>query len=171
MQITFNIQYKTVFGEELLLNIVGGEAGDRTVAMSTADGLTWTCQIEAKKSDKRVDYFYSVRNCCGIKCSEWKTITHRLDLNTKASQHIIVEDCWHEIPCDTYLYSSAFTDCVNRRAEGSVKPLAYDKALRLVVRAPQLHSGARLALTGKGAVLGNWDLKKALHMTEHNHNE
>ena len=171
MQITFNIQYKTVFGEELLLNIVGGEAGDRTIAMSTADGLTWTCQIEAKKSDKRVDYFYSVRNCCGIKCSEWKTITHRLDLNTKASQHIIVEDLWHEIPCDTYLYSSAFTDCVNRRAEGSVKPLAYDKALRLVVRAPQLHSGARLALTGKGAVLGNWDLKKALHMTEHNHNE
>lgn len=171
MQITFNIQYKTVFGEELLLNIVGGEAGDRTIAMSTADGLTWTCQIEAKKSEKRVDYFYSVRNCCGIKCSEWKTITHRLDLNTKASQHIIVEDIWHEIPGDTYLYSSAFTDCVNRRAEGSVKPLAYDKALRLVVRAPQLHSGARLALTGKGAVLGNWDLKKALHMTEHNHNE
>lgn len=171
MQITFNIQYKTVFGEELLLNIVGGEAGDRTIAMSTADGLTWTCQIEAKKSEKRVDYFYSVRNCCGIKCSEWKTITHRLDLNTKASQHIIVEDLWHEIPGDTYLYSSAFTDCVNRRAEGSVKPLAYDKALRLVVRAPQLHSGARLALTGKGAVLGDWDLKKALHMTEHNHNE
>ena len=171
MQITFNIQYKTVFGEELLLNIASGEAGDRTIAMSTADGLTWTCQIEAKKSEKRLDYFYSVRNCCGIKCSEWKTVTHRLDLNTKASQHIIVEDCWHEIPCDTYLYSSAFTDCVNRRAEGSVKPLAYDKALRLIVRAPQLHSGARLALTGKGAVLGNWDLKKALHMTEHNHNE
>ena len=52
MQITFNIQYKTVFGEELLLNIVGREAGDRTIAMSTADGLTWTCQIEAKKSEK-----------------------------------------------------------------------------------------------------------------------
>ena len=69
MQITFNIQYKTVFGEELLLNIVGREAGDRTIAMSTADGLTWTCQIEAKKSEKRVDYFYSVRICCVIKCS------------------------------------------------------------------------------------------------------
>ena len=41
MQITFSIQYKTVFGEELLLNIVGGQQGNRTVAMSTTDGLTW----------------------------------------------------------------------------------------------------------------------------------
>ena len=48
MQITFNIQYKTVFGEELLLNIVGRAAGDRTIAKSAADGLAWTCQIEAK---------------------------------------------------------------------------------------------------------------------------
>ena len=171
MQITFNIQYKTVFGEELLLNIVGGQQGNRTVAMSTADGLTWTCEVEAGMGEQRVDYYYSVRNSCGIKCSEWKTIMHRLDLNANASHRFTVEDRWHEIPGDTYLYSSAFTDCVNRRAEGKVEPLAYKKALRLVVRAPQLHSGARLALTGKGAALGDWDLKKALPMTEHNYNE
>lgn len=171
MQITFNIQYKTVFGEELLLNIVGGQQGNRTVVMSTADGLTWRCEVEAGMGEQHVDYYYSVRNSCGIKCSEWKTIMHRLDLNANASHRFTVEDRWHEIPGDTYLYSSAFTDCVNRRAKGNVEPLAYKKALRLVVRAPQLHSGSRLALTGKGAALGNWDLKKALPMTEHNYNE
>ena len=171
MQITFSIQYKTVFGEELLLNIVGGQQGNRTVAMSTTDGLTWRCEVEAGMGEQHVDYYYSVRNSCGIKCSEWKTIMHRLDLNAKPSHRFTVEDRWHEIPGDTYLYSSAFTDCVNRRAKGNVEPLAYKKALRLVVRAPQLHSGSRLALTGKGAALGNWDLKKALPMTEHNYNE
>mgnify|MGYP000009523962 FL=1 len=171
MQITFNIQYKTVFGEELLLNIVGGQQGNRTVAMSTADGLTWRCEVEASMGEQHVDYYYSVRNSCGIKCSEWKTIMHRLDLNAKPSHRFTVEDRWHEIPGDTYLYSSAFTDCVNRRAKGKVEPLTYKKALRLVVRAPQLHSGSRLALTGEGAALGNWDLKKALPMTEHNYNE
>lgn len=171
MQITFNIQYKTVFGEELLLNIVGGQQGNRTVAMSTTDGLTWRCEVEAGMGEQHVDYYYSVRNSCGIKCSEWKTIMHRLDLNANASHRFTIVDRWHEIPGDTYLYSSAFTDCVNRRAKGKVEPLTYKKALRLVVRAPQLHSGSRLALTGKGAALGNWDLKKALPMTEHNYNE
>ena len=108
MQITFNIQYKTVFGEELLLNIVGGQQGNRTVAMSTTDGLTWRCEVEASMGEQRVDYYYSVRNSCGIKCSEWKTIMHRIDLNANASHRFIVEDRWHEIPGDTYLYSSAF---------------------------------------------------------------
>ena len=56
MQITFNIQYKTVFGEELLLNIVGGQQGNRTVAMSTTDGLTWTCEVEAGMGEQRLDY-------------------------------------------------------------------------------------------------------------------
>ena len=71
MQITFNIQYKTVFGEELLLNIVGGQQGNRTVAMSTTDGLTWTCEVETSMGEQRLDYYYSVRNSCGRKCSEW----------------------------------------------------------------------------------------------------
>ena len=57
MQITFNIQYKTVFGEELLLNIVGGQQGNRTVAMSTTDGLTWTCEVEAGMGEQRLDYY------------------------------------------------------------------------------------------------------------------
>ena len=171
MQILFNIQYKTVFGEELLLNIVGGKEGDHTVPMSTTDGITWSCQMVADKNEKHVDYYYSVRGCSGIRRAEWKTIMHRLDLNAKASQHFVVEDRWHEIPCDTYLYSSAFTDCVNRRAEGTMPTQTFDRAVRLVVRAPQLRSGYQLAISGKGEALGDWDLAKAPRMTEHNHNE
>ena len=91
MQITFSIQYKTVFGEELLLNIVGGQQGNRTVAMSTTDGFTWTCEVEASMGEQRVDYYYSVRNSCGIKCSEWKTIMHRIDLNARyQATHIYI---------------------------------------------------------------------------------
>ena len=172
MKLIFNIQYRTVFGEELLLNVVGGEPSPSdSVLMSTADGQNWSCQLDADPSSGHIDYYYSVRGCRGLKRSEWKTITHRLDLDATAATTYVVDDRWHDIPGDTYLYSSAFTDCVNRRPESRPEPSAYSRTLRLVVRAPQLRMGARLAVVGEGAALGGWDLTRALPMSEHNHNE
>ena len=82
-------------------------------------------------------------------------IKHLLYLNATAAKRYVVHDRWHDIPCDTYLYSSAFTDCVNRRAEGKVTPTDLPRVLRLVVRAPQLRIGSRLTLLGAGDFLGN----------------
>ena len=156
MKIIFNIQYKTVFGEELLLNVVGNEADD-TVLMSTADGCSWSCQLTVDGSRSHVDYYYTVRGYRGIKRSEWKTIVHRLDLSASAATHYEVDDVWQDIPGDTYLYSSAFTDCVNRRPHAEVAATSYERTLRLVVRAPQLRSGSRLAVVGDNRALGRCD--------------
>ena len=181
MNVSFGIQYRTVYGEELLLNIVpspgkGCMAADasqyKTLAMHTHDGQTWSLEtVLDTKVSKRYDYFYSVRNIRGIKASEWKTVMHRIDLTASCAKRYSVEDRWMEFPCDTYLYSSAFTDCVNRRAEQTAEDTSYAKTLRLVVRAPQLRSGMQLHVSGAQDVLGGWDLSKALPMTEHNHNE
>ena len=181
MNITFNIPYRTAYGEELLLNVAptsadGSAAKDggewQVVSMSTIDGENWSCDVrlDAGKSS-RYDYYYSVRGCLGIKCSEWKTIMHRIDLSAGKARHYDVSDRWADFPGDTYLYSSAFTDCVNRRVEESVATTSYDATLRLVVRAPQLRSGMRLHVVGAQPALGCWDVVKSLPMTEHNHNE
>ena len=170
MKIIFNIQYKTVFGEELLLNTAGSGA-DHSVLMSTTDGNHWSCQLSVDDSVRSFDYYYTVRGYRGIKRSEWKTIEHRLDLSAVSSNQYIVDDLWQDIPGDTYLYSSAFTDCVNRRAKTELQSTEYVHTLRLVVRAPQLRSGFRLAVVGDCAALGGWNLSHALPMAEHNHNE
>jgi 4-alpha-glucanotransferase len=47
----------------------------------------------------------------------------------------------------------------------------FPSTIRLKVRAPQLRERERLALVGETEALGNWDVKKALSMTEHNYNE
>ena len=78
---------------------------------------------------------------------------------------------WQDIPGDSYLYSSAFTDCVNRRNHGRMKASAYAKTLRLVVRAPQLRGGCQLAVVGEDKAMGQWIADKAVRMVEHNHNE
>lgn len=169
MKIVFNIQYKTIFGEELLLNIVGKEP--MSVLMTTADGQNWSYQLSVDSKEQCVEYYYSVRNFRGIKRTEWKTVCHRLDLTATKTRQYTVSDRWYDIPGDTYLYSSAFTDCVNRRVIAEPMPTAYDATLRIIVRAPQLRTGSRLALVGEGGALGNWNLRCALAMTEHNYNE
>ena len=179
MNITFSIQYRTTYGEELILNVapVVGD-GDSTagtfnvVAMSTLDGKTWTAETKLDEEvSERYDYYYSVRDFRGTKRSEWKTIKHRVDFTAMKARHYFINDEWMDFPGDTYLYSSAFTDCVNRRAETKVETSAFEQTLRLVVRAPQLRSGMRLFVVGAQPVLGCWNLMGKIPMAEHNHNE
>ena len=73
---------------------------------------------------------------------EWTTVSHRLELNAKRAMTYFVNDRWNDIPYDSYLYSSAFTDCVNRRHREPAKGSDYNQTLRLIVRAPQLRSGS-----------------------------
>ena len=181
MNIKFKLPYHTTYGDELLLNIAPSPEDDnlaldmsqfKVLAMTTHDGATWTLDTTLDSKDaSRYDYFYSVRGIRGIKCSEWKTVMHRLDLTAAKANTYEVNDRWTDFPGDTYMYSSAFTDCVNRRAQIPAQSTNYATTLRLVVRAPQLRSGMRLHLVGAQAALGDWDLSKSLPMTEHNHNE
>ena len=181
MKVTFSIPYRTAYGDELLLNIAPTTEDDsqatdmsqyQVLAMTTHDGETWTLDttLDPDKAS-RYDYFYSVRSIRGIKCSEWKTVMHRLDLTASKANAYEVNDRWTDFPGDTQLYSSAFTDCVNRRAQSTVPATGTSATLRLVVRAPQLRSGMRLNIVGAQPALGCWNLAKALPMVEHNHNE
>lgn len=174
MRIVFNIQYNTRFGESLLIHLTyGSEGKEHVYGMNTLDGKTWTCQTETAEGGKEdvISYYYSVDNAGREERHEWKTITHRLELNNSKTRHMTVYNRWADIPHDSYLYSSAFTDCVNRRPATPVQPCHYDKTLRLIVRAPQMLSGQRLAVTGRGKALGEWKPSKAIAMCEHEHNE
>ena len=172
MTIHFYLKYDTEFGQDLRLNIIGGASSETTsYGMSTGDGKTWQCDIEMVKIPERIDYFYSLDNSSREERHEWQTITHRLALNATKTKEYTVYNSWTDIPYDSYLYSSAFTDCVNRRHHESLPKSNYDKTLRLIVRAPQLRKGEHLYIAGESSCLGNWHTDRALKMYEHNYNE
>ena len=172
MKIHFILNYSTEFGQDLRLNIFDGETAEPTsYGMNTADGKTWQCDIEMKKAPERTDYFYSLDNSGHEERHEWQTVTHRIELNCKRAKEYTVYDRWIDIPQDSYLYSSAFTDCVNRRHHEEIKPTDYRKTLRLVVRAPQLRKGEHLLVCGEHSHMGNWQPDYAIRMYEHNYNE
>lgn len=178
MKLFFYLQYATIFGQDLRLNIMGETTakGDKALentvyAMTTVDGKMWQCEIELEKAPNSINYFYSIDKWGKEERKEWQTVTHRLDMNVPNASEYKIYNRWTDIPYDSFLYSSAFTDCVNRRHHEAVPTIKYEKTLRLIVRAPQLRKGERLYVTGESSCLGNWHADRALKMVEHNYNE
>ncbi|MBQ6062941.1 MAG: 4-alpha-glucanotransferase [Prevotella sp.] len=177
MNITFHIDYRTVYGEELVLNLVTtDEKGSQQVSqyrLATYNGERWMCQLNLPSTVQTIHYYYSV-DCEGFtRRHEWLTEAHFARLDVKETTHYDIFDRWIDIPEDSYLYSSAMTDCINRRRlygdKNALPPTSH--TLRLVVRAPQLGAGQRLALVGSHTYLGEWDTRRAIPMTEHRFNE
>ena len=171
MKLCFHLEYQTTFGEELVLNIL---SGDKTEAhkMGTLDGLHWTCELnKAVKTSAHIDYYYSVMRGGQQTRTEWLVEPHRLEFAAAKGARYTVYDHWIDIPEDSFLYSSAFTDCVAARERKMSEQVSYAKTVRLKVRAPQLRYNERLAIIGGGDTLGNWEARKALNMAEHENNE
>ena len=171
MRIAFNLEYQTTFGEELALNILTDGKTEQH-KMTTLDGYHWLCELsKAVKTKTHIDYFYSVMRGDEQARCEWLTEPHRLEFVATKGARYTVYDHWIDIPEDSYLYSSAFTECVAARERHMSEETDYGKTVRLKVRAPQLRWNERLAVIGGGEALGDWEAKRALNMAEHENNE
>ena len=170
MTVQFNIEYKVMFGEQIVVNIQT-EEGKLKLPLETTDGERWACNWCVESPEKSYTYYYSVEREGRAVKTEWLMIKHQLDVNAKKAAVYTLYDHWKAMPEDAYLYSSAFTDCINHQALQEMKPETGSKIVRLVVRAPQLRDGERLGVLGADKALGAWDVQKILPMTQHTYNE
>ena len=172
MKLLFNLEYQTTFGEELVLNIQKENGKTEQHKMGTLNGLNWTCELSrAVKSGAYIAYYYTVCQGDQVARHEWLMEPHRLEFATTRGSRYVIYDHWLDIPEDSYMYSSAFTDCVAARERQLSTAAEFSRTVRLKVRAPQLRANERLALVGGGEYLGNWEAKRALPMAEHECNE
>ena len=170
MTVQFNIEYKAMFGEQIVVNIQT-EEGELKLPLETTDGERWACDWCVESPEKSYTYYYSVEREGRAVKTEWLMIKHQLDVNAKKAAVYTLYDHWKAMPEDAYLYSSAFTDCINHQVPQEMKPETGSKIVRLVVRAPQLRDGERLGVLGADKALGAWDVQKILPMTQHTYNE
>lgn len=170
MTVQFNIEYKAMFGEQIVVNIQT-EEGELKLPLETTDGERWACDWCVESPEKSYTYYYSVEREGRAVKTEWLMIKHQLDVNAKKAAVYTLYDHWKAMPEDAYLYSSAFTDCINHQAPQEMKPETGSKIVRLIVRAPQLRDGERLGVLGADKALGAWDVQKILPMTQHTYNE
>lgn len=170
MTVQFNIEYKAMFGEQIVVNIQT-EEGELKLPLETTDGERWACDWCVESPEKSYTYYYSVEREGKAVKTEWLMIKHQLDVNAKKAAVYTLYDHWKAMPEDAFLYSSAFTDCINHQVPQKMKPETGSKIVRLIVRAPQLRDGERLGVLGADKALGAWDVQKILPMTQHTYNE
>lgn len=170
MTVQFNIEYKAMFGEQIVVNIQT-EEGELKLPLETTDGERWACDWCVESPEKSYTYYYSVEREGRAVKTEWLMIKHQLEVNAKKAAAYTLYDHWKAMPEDAYLYSSAFTDCINHQVPQEMKPETGSKIVRLIVRAPQLRDGERLGVLGADKALGAWDVQKILPMTQHTYNE
>lgn len=170
MTVQFNIEYKALFGEQIVVNIQT-EEGELKLPLETTDGQRWACDWCVESPEKSYTYYYSVEREGRAVKTEWLMIKHQLEVNAKKAAAYTLYDHWKTMPEDAFLYSSAFTDCINHQVPQVMKPETGSKIVRLIVRAPQLRDGERLGVLGADKALGAWDVQKILPMTQHTYNE
>ena len=131
MNLQFNINYRTVYGEDVILNIMEGNEGISKYRMTTSDGFYWTLSLNRQfDCGSVVNYFYSIDRDGREERHEWKVQSHRLEINSETRSYYVIYDRWIDVPEDAYMYTSAFTECLNRRDISRVKEM---KALSAVL--------------------------------------
>ena len=172
MLLYLNIAYTTQFGNDLYVNIRKSDGTVLTKRMTQCGGGQWqfTYRFEPEGAEY-LDYYYTEQKGDEIIQHEWTTQAHRIAISQQGVTQYTTYDTWIDIPHDSYLYSSAFTECINRRNPRQAYRRPNPAVLRLKVRAPQLRGNERLILCGGHPVLGDWHVDRGIPCIEQAPNE
>ena len=175
INIYFNIAYTTQYGNDLCINIRMSDGTLNTQRMTQCGNGQWqyhyNCEPSSAIDGQYLDYYYSEQNDSEVVNHEWTTQPHRIAIGQQGISQYTTYDTWISIPQDSYLYSSAFTECINRRQHREAYRRPNPSVVRLKVRAPQLYGYQRLVLCGGHPVLGEWQIDRAIPCIEQAPNE
>ena len=150
MKLNLNIEYRTNWGEEIVLCL----GGKRYPMAYVAEGI-WNGEVARFNPEKASEYTYEVvRDGVTIR-KEWKKHVLALPEGTKAKV-VNIYDRWNDRPADSPFYSSAFTDAIFGRK--AAKPAADPKGANVVlqVSVPSLRPNEVLAIAGSGKAMKEW---------------
>lgn len=166
MNLTFRIQYRTVWGESL--QVIFNENENQTCQLSTRNGIDWQgeCTYTPKDQHMPICYRYGVfrDNICIRK--ELGAIPHLFYAGNAQQNHYIINDCWRDLPFDNYRYTSAFN--IIHELTSPIQP-ADSAGCCITFRAlcPGLKAqNQALGLIGSCNALGNWEYCRPLRMQE-----
>jgi 4-alpha-glucanotransferase len=169
MKISFHIKYRTVWGESIFLTgdnaALGGGDASKAVQMHLIGYDSWSTTIEAADNCGEINYRYFVKREDGSKREEYGK-AHSVKCPTNVNC-VDVHDQWHAQPSDKPYYSSAFTDCICNRKKRNDEVIPTKGKVTLRVAAPIVEPHQTLAVCGDSALLGAWNPKHALKMSDH----
>ncbi len=176
MKLSFQINYKTVWGETLHAVLYRAHAAANenkiNIPLSTKDGQTWTGHILLEFNQPlAMAYHYEVRNNGTPTRREWQLLPRILPVDPKVQEYTL-QDTWRDLPRESWLYTSAITDVFRARTRKPNKPFSlFNRTLILRAQAAQLTQEQTLYVCGSSPALGNWNPDQAVALTETEPNE
>ena len=175
MKLTFQLFYRTVWGENIhaVLYRAGASANERkiNIPLSTQDGQTWRGEIQLLLKDPlTVHYHYEVRTGRTTLRREWQAVPRTLEINPAAANYFLC-DSWRDLPSESWLYSSAFTDVFRPRKHVYKTLPLFARTVILRAQTARPEPCETLFICGAPDKLGRWNPAKALPLTEGEHNE
>ena len=151
MKLNVSIEYRTNWGEEIVLCL----GGKRYPLAYTSEGL-WEGTVARVALEKTSEYGYEVVRDGQTVRTEWKK--HILVLPEGAEpKTLTVYDRWIDRPEDSPFYSSAFTNAIFGRPAEKAKKVPKGANALIQVAAPALRPNEVLALAGSGKALKDWN--------------
>lgn len=169
MKLTFNIDYRTNWGESVYvlgsIPELGNNQESKAVKMQFDGESKWSCVITLPDSTSEFTYGYVVKAENGASRKEWGK--QRVFSAIKKVTDYDLLDCWQDMPEDKPLYSSAFTHGIFSRNDSvGCSTQKIGGTLTLNVKAPYVERGQTLAISGNCDELGNWDVSKAIELCD-----
>lgn len=171
MKLTFRIEYRTAWGEELGVTLNGNNS--EAIILGTGDGIHWEGSVEMPDgpAGKSVSYRYGVYRDGQCIRRESGAMSHLFCPNKKQNCHYLLNDFWKDLPAESYLYSSAFSGDYHPQNNSRVIENA-DESITFRALCPCLHRKHQvLAISGNCPALGNWNTQNIVLMDEIQPNE
>ena len=150
MKLNVSIEYRTSWGEEIVLCL----GGKRYPLAYTSEGI-WEGEITRVNLKKTSEYSYEVVRDGQTVRTEWKK--HTLTIPEGAEpKTLTVYDRWIDRPENSPFYSSAFTDAIFGRPSEKAKKATKGANVLIQVAAPEIRPNEVLALAGSGKTLKDW---------------
>ena len=150
MKLNISIEYRTNWGEEIVLCL----GGKRHPLSYVAEGI-WQGEIDRFNPEKAAEYSYEVVRGGKTVRTEWKK--HSLALPEGAQPKVVnIYDRWNDRPADSPFYSSAFTNAIFGRKQTKPAKAVKDANVLISVSAPALRPDEVLAIAGSGKELKDW---------------
>ncbi len=174
MEINFQIEYRTTWGENVRLNLqytaTDGQVRHLWKDLSTSDGAIWRTDLTLPSVAERAVYTYSIVKDGAVVRNEWVIVPHKLKFPA-GMRRMVCHDRWHDMPHDAHCFTSAFTEAFLRRELSDLPEPRGERMLVVRVFVHALPEGCELAVSGNQPLLGNWEVGRELRMREISPNE
>jgi 4-alpha-glucanotransferase len=159
MKISLSISYKSSWGQQLCVSGQNEQLGewlpDFALRMEYIGNDLWVATFDMDEKSP-TEYKYFIQEANGT--IHWESGRNR-KLPVELSAEVYIRDAWHaDIDPDRVMQTKVFTDVIFKplKTQKQRKRFNTKKLLTFRMLAPRVGQGYRLAITGEGNALGNW---------------